>query len=83
MTVIQYPITTEKAVGLIERDNKILFSVAKTATKAQVKKEVEERFAVKVHSVHTLTTPKGDKRAYVRLATGFKAEDVASKLKIV
>jgi large subunit ribosomal protein L23 len=78
-----YPIATEKAVGLVERENKMVFVVEMGSTKAQIKREVEERFAVKVAKVNTLITPKGEKRAYVKLAKGFKADTIAAKLKMV
>ena len=83
MVCILYPITNEKAVGLIEMRNTITFAVEKSATKQQVKKDVEELFEVKVASVNTLITPLGQKRAFVKLKEGFKADDVAAKLKIV
>ncbi len=83
MACIQYPITNEKAIGLIELQNTLTFIVDTSATKPQIKKEIEELFAVKVESVNTLLSPTGKKRAYVRLKEGFKADDVASKLKIV
>jgi large subunit ribosomal protein L23 len=83
MTTILYPVTNEKAVGLIELQNTLTFVVETKATKPQIKKDIETLFAVKVDSVNTLISPTGKKRAYVRLAKGFKADDVASKLKIV
>lgn len=83
MSCLLYPITNEKAVGLIEFQNTITFVVEKMATKQQVKKDVEELFEVKVSSVNTLITPTGQKRAFVKLKQGFKADDVAAKLKIV
>ena len=46
--VLLYPITTEKAVGMIERENKIIFIVEKGATKDQIKLEVEQEFEVEV-----------------------------------
>ena len=83
MTSILYPVTNEKAVGLIELQNTLTFVVENMATKPQIKKDIETLFAVKVSKVNTLITPTGKKRAYVRLAKGFKADDVAAKLKIV
>ncbi len=83
MGSILYPITNEKAIGLIEFQNTLTFVVEKASTKQQVKKDIEELFEVKVASVNTLITPTGKKRAYVKLGKGFKADDVAAKLKIV
>jgi large subunit ribosomal protein L23 len=83
MAVLQYPITNEKAIGLIELKNTLMFVVTSQATKPEIKKEVEALFGVKVASVNTLITPTGVKRAFVKLKEGFKADDVAAKLKIV
>ena len=80
--ILHYPITTEKAIGMIELENKIVFVVEKRATKPEIKMAVEKIYGVKVESVNTLITPKGDKRAYVKLAKGYKADDIAAKLKI-
>ena len=83
MASIIYPVTNEKAVGLIELQNTLTFIVETKATKPLIKKEDEDLFQVKVASVNTLITPQGMKKAYVKLKKGFKADDVASKLKIV
>jgi large subunit ribosomal protein L23 len=83
MSVLQYPVTNEKAIGLIELRNTLTFVVDSKASKPQIKKEVEQLFEVKVASVNTLIAPTGKKRAFVKLKEGFKADDVAAKLKIV
>ncbi len=79
---ILYPLTTERAVAMIERENKLIFLVERSSTKAEIKKEVEEMFEVKVAAVNTLITLDGKKKAFVKLAPGFSADDVAAKLKI-
>lgn len=53
--VIVSPVITEKATTLSEQ-NKVIFRVAKTATKPQIKAAVEKLFDVKVVSVNTLVT---------------------------
>ena len=83
MSTILYPVTNEKAIGLIELQNTLTFIVESKATKPEIKKDVEMLFEVKVDSVNTLISPTGLKRAYVKLKKGFKADDVAAKLKIV
>jgi len=83
MAALQYPVTNEKAIGLIELKNTLTFVVNTGATKPEIKQEVEKLFEVKVASVNTLITPQGLKRAFVKLKDGFKADDVAAKLKIV
>ena len=51
--VILSPIITEKATNASEH-NKVVFKVALTATKPQIKEAVEKLFDVKVKSVNTL-----------------------------
>ena len=51
--VIVSPIITEKATILSEQ-NKVVFKVASTATKPQIKAAVEKLFDVKVKKVNTL-----------------------------
>ena len=51
--VIRSPVITEKATYASEH-NKVVFNVAKDASKADVKKAVETLFQVKVTAVNTL-----------------------------
>jgi large subunit ribosomal protein L23 len=51
--VIVSPIITEKATVLSEL-NKVVFKVARTATKPQIKAAVEKLFGVKVVKVNTI-----------------------------
>ncbi|WP_454916943.1 50S ribosomal protein L23 [Xanthobacter sediminis] len=51
--VILSPVITEKATIQSEQ-SKVVFKVAKTATKASIKEAVEKLFDVKVKSVNTL-----------------------------
>lgn len=53
--VIVAPVITEKATMLSEH-NKVVFRVAKTATKPQIKAAIEKLFDVKVKSVNTVVT---------------------------
>src|SRR5437773_2173993 len=60
--VILSPIITEKATAASER-NQVMFRVARTATKPQIKEAVEKLFDVKVKSVNTLVR-KGKIKAF-------------------
>ncbi len=51
--VIRSPVITEKATILAE-NNQVVFTVAKTATKPEIKAAVEALFKVKVTGVNTL-----------------------------
>lgn len=73
------PITSEKAVKLIDTENTLLFAAPRKATKAEIKKELENLFSVKVEKVRTLIH-ENEKYAYVKLNKKFPAIDVATKL---
>jgi large subunit ribosomal protein L23 len=60
--VIIAPVITEKAT-LASENNKVLFKVARNATKPQIKEAVEKLFDVKVKSVNTLIR-KGKTKAF-------------------
>jgi large subunit ribosomal protein L23 len=51
--IILSPVITEKATNLSEH-SKVVFKVAMSATKPQIKEAVEKLFDVKVKSVNTL-----------------------------
>lgn len=77
------PVKTEKSILKIDNENALIFNIALEANKAEVKREVERLFEVKVASVRTFITSKGKKRAVVKLTSQFKADAVATKLKLV
>ena len=52
--IIRTPVVTEKAT-LQAENNKVVFNVAKTATKPEIKAAVELMFKVEVKSVSTVT----------------------------
>ena len=81
--VLLYPVATEKAVRLIETENKLTFIVAPDASRSDVKHAVELLYEVKVRRVRTELAPDGRKRAYVRLDPKFMADEVASKLGVI
>jgi len=81
--VIKHPLMTEKAVNLIERENKVTFIVDRKATKKDVASAVEELYGVKVERVWTLITPRGEKKAMVKLMKGYNATDLAIRLGIL
>ncbi|AJC71272.1 MAG: 50S ribosomal protein L23 [Thermococcus sp.] len=78
--VIIRPLVTEKAVSLVEKENKLTFIVDRRATKQDIKRAVEEMFNVKVEKVNTLITMKGEKKAYVKLKPEYNASEVAARL---
>jgi large subunit ribosomal protein L23 len=81
--VIKYPLMTERSVTLIESENKLTFVVNLQATKKDIRRAVEELYDVEVKSVNTLISPKGEKRAFVKLYPEFDASDIAVQLGIL
>ncbi len=81
--IITYPLMTESASVMVEKDNKLIFVVNFKAGKADVKRAVETLYEVKVSKVNMLITPQGVKKAFVKLSPEFRASDVAIKLGIL
>jgi len=81
--VVLYPLMTEAASLMVEKDNKLVFIVNLKATKNDVKRAVEELYEVKVEKVNLLITSQGEKKAFVKLNPDYRAADVAIKLGIL
>ena len=76
------PVATEKAVKLVDVENTLTFETSRNVRKPALKKEIETLFKVKVSGVRTLVK-KNKKIAYVRLAKGYTAADVATKMGMI
>lgn len=83
MSVLLGPHVSEKATGVGEAHNQVVFKVRRDASKVEIRKAVEMMFEVKVENVTVSNTHgklkrfgqslgrRGDwKKAYVRLAEG-------------
>jgi len=81
--IVLYPIMTEVTSRILETENKLVFVVNSAATKADIKRAIEELYEVLVEKVNVAITPKGEKKAFVRLHPDYKAVDVAIKLGIL
>ena len=75
--IIVAPVVTEKAT-LASEHNKVMFKVAMTATKPQIKEAVEKLFDVKVKSVNTLR-----RRGKWKIFKGRRGQQSDSKRAIV
>ncbi|MGZ5864182.1 MAG: 50S ribosomal protein L23 [Xanthobacteraceae bacterium] len=75
--VILSPVITEKATMASER-NQVVFKVARTATKPQIKEAVERLFDVKVKRVNTLV-----RKGKVKITRGRRGEQSDIKRAIV
>ncbi|MCB1434719.1 MAG: 50S ribosomal protein L23 [Alphaproteobacteria bacterium] len=66
--IIRSPAITEKGT-LVSEQNQVVFNVARTATKPEIKKAVEGLFGVKVKAVNTLVRKGKQRRFKGQLAT--------------
>ena len=73
------PLSTEKAIKLLESENKIAFFVDRRASKTEIKEDVEKTFKVKVSGVSTHIR-NNKKIAFVKLAKENPAIDVAARI---
>jgi large subunit ribosomal protein L23 len=91
--IIRRPIITEKGLGVKETQHTLVFEVAATATKTQIKEAVQKIFKVKVETVRTANFHgkfrrrgraegyrRDWKKAYVRLKAGEKMIEYAENL---
>jgi large subunit ribosomal protein L23 len=78
--VIKHPSGTEKSIRMMDSENKLVFIVDRKASKADVKKALEEMYEAKVVRVTTMITTNGTKKAIVRFADDYPAIDLATKL---
>lgn len=76
------PVTTEKAVRLIELNNTLVIETGRKDSKNKIKKEFEETFKVKVDSINTLIHA-NKKIAYIKLNSKNPAIDIATKLGMI
>ncbi|MCD6358247.1 MAG: 50S ribosomal protein L23 [Thermoproteales archaeon] len=77
------PHVTEKTLMLAEKNNVLTLIVDLKANKPQIREAVEKMFRVKVEKVNTLITPRGEKKAYVKLAPEYSALDVLSRMGVI
>jgi large subunit ribosomal protein L23 len=82
-SVILYPLMTESASLMVEKENKLVFIVDLKSGKTDVRKAVEQLYEVKVEGVNIQITPSGEKKAFVKLHPDYKAADIAIKLGIL
>ena len=81
--VILYPLMTESASLMVEKENKLVFMVNLKANKSDVKKAVERLYEVRVEDINVLITSSGEKKAFVKLHPDYKAVDIAIRLGIL
>jgi ribosomal protein L23 len=82
MSVLLYPLTTEKAVRAIEAENKMTFVVTRNAAKGEIAKELAIMFKAKVASVN-VQIRNNKKIAVITLKKETPAIDIATKLGMI
>ena len=78
--IIKSPYVTEKVTGMIDSNDTLEFLVNMQSTKPEIKKALEELYDVDVLSVSTMVTPRGKKKAIVKLAGEGSANELATRL---
>lgn len=81
--IVIHPLISEKAVNMIEAENKICFIVNEKANKKEVKENLEKTYKVKIDNVRIIRDRKGRKKAIVKINKEFKAGDIAIKLGVL
>lgn len=81
--IIKHPLATEKTIRMMESENKLIFVVDRKAKKSEIKSALEEMFKIKIIKVNTQISPKGKKRAYVKLSDETPAIDLATQLGLI
>jgi large subunit ribosomal protein L23 len=76
------PVITESTFNLIESENKLVFIVDRKANKKMIKSAIEQTYSVKCEKINTVITPRGEKKAYIRLDRTASASEVANKMGI-
>jgi large subunit ribosomal protein L23 len=78
-SIVVAPLLTEKAIGMIEKDNKLVFIVNRKSSKSQIKWAVQKIINGNVQNVQTLIDRKGRKKAFVKLDKKTNASDIATR----
>lgn len=81
--IVRKVVVTEKATRMIEFENKLVFEVARSATKTIIKLLVETEVGKPVKSVQTVNDINGKKRAIVTFKEEGAASDLASQFGLV
>ena len=74
---------TEKAVQLIETQNKLVFIVDRTSNKREIARAAEQSFGSKISKVTTTVDQRGRKKAYIKFMKEGEAGEIAIRLGII
>jgi large subunit ribosomal protein L23 len=82
-TIINRFVISEKALKMAEKENKITVIVSLDSTKKDIAKQLEKDYNLKVEKINVIITPKGEKKAIVKLQKGQSAIDFYSKIGLI
>ncbi len=82
MTIIRF-IMNEKVLKMAEKENKIVALVSLDLNKKEIANTIEKLYGVKVEKVNTLITPKGEKKAIIKLTKDISAIDFYAKIGLI
>lgn len=77
--IIMKPYITEKAMLMMEKENKLVFIINPKSTKRDVSEAIQSMYEVKVDSVN-ISKDKHGKKAIVKLSKDYSAEDIGMRL---
>ena len=78
--ILLQPISSDKNVAKLEKQNTLTFQVNENASKGQIKNAVSKLFKVKVRKVNTLRTSDNKKKAFIRFHGDKDALNIASNI---
>jgi large subunit ribosomal protein L23Ae len=78
--LFKHPITTESSMKKIQSSNTIILVFDSKAHKKNIKFLMEKIYKTNVIKINTLITPKGLKKAFIKLSPDQDALDVANKI---
>ena len=78
--IFKKPVTTELSLKKAQKFNTLVLLFDLIATKKNIKNLMEKIYKTKVTKVNTLITPKGFKKAFIKLSPNYDALDLANKI---
>lgn len=83
LDILQFVLMTEKAVQLIESQNKLVFVVHRRSNKSEIKQAAESMFNSRVNKVTTVIDQSGRKKAFIKFSKEGEAGEIAIRLGII
>ncbi len=80
---LRFVLMTEKAVQMIETQNKLVFIVNRRSDKKEIKQAIEQAFQSNVKHVNTMIDQSGRKKAFVKFKEPGQAGEIAIRLGII